>query len=37
MAQEVLNSSEEIAKYGESLNAMDAANKAYYQAMATNA
>lgn len=37
MAAEVLNSSEEIAKYGESLNAMDAANKAYYQAMATNA
>ena len=37
MASQLLANSEEIAEYGQSLNAMDAANKAYYQAMATNA
>jgi hypothetical protein len=30
MAEEVTNSSEEIAKYGQSVSAMEEANRAYY-------
>ena len=37
MAESLLEEAETMREYGESLNAMDAAQKAYYQAMATNA
>jgi hypothetical protein len=37
MAEGLLENTEELATFGESLLAMDQATKAYYQAMATNA